>query len=112
MIENMEDLLFFVFLFVLTMGMVIVSAGLPKKWAATKPLQVISFALMVMTGFLVVSCLSPGEPEKTISKLTQMNTIEIIFVAFVIIANVVGIAYIFYATNKEKKVQTNEEEGN
>ena len=104
MIGNMEDLLIFVFLFALTIGMVVLSTGLPRKWLPTKLLQVISFVLMILTGSLVVSCLFPVETGKTILMLTQMNTIETILTAFVIIVNVVGIAYIFYATNKEKKV--------
>ena len=103
MIENMEDLLIFALLFALTIGMTVLSAGLPRKRISTKLLQVISFVLMILTGSLVVSCLFPVETEKTILMLTQMNTIETILTAFVIIVNVVGIAYIFYATNEEKK---------
>ena len=103
MIENMEDLLIFAFLFALTIGMAILSKGLPGKWLPTKLLQVISFVLMILTGSLVVSCLFPVETEKTILMLMQMNTIETILTAFVIIVNIIGIAYIFYATNEEKK---------
>ena len=109
MIEKMEDLLILVLLFAVTIGMTVLSAGLPRKWISTKLLQVISFVLMILTGSLVVSCLFPVETGKTILMLTQMNTIETILTAFVIIANVVGIGYIFYATNKEERGQTNEE---
>lgn len=100
----MEGLLFSIFLFGLTIGMVILSTRLP--WLLGR---VIAFVLMILTGFLVAIHLFSVEIEKMLLMFAHLNTIETIFIVGYSIVNVAVIGYYFYDKTKENGGVSNNE---